>query len=165
MARRTYACNFLFAPFRFQGVCECCHYLYVSRPLDFRLVIQVLKHPCMILNACVHRRHPCLTSLAEDMALLQGWYNHILLALPELGIEPESLQKESRVLTITPREPLKLSFRPFEWKLTYTTFHIQNKITGLVAERREIQIPGKHKSLFIGNQMQFIFKRNIHICM
>ena len=69
--RRTYICDFLFASFRFQGVCECCHYLYVSGPLDFRLVIQVLTHPCMILNACVHRRHPCLTSLAEDVALPQ----------------------------------------------------------------------------------------------
>ena len=26
------------------------------------------------------------------------------------------------------------------WKLTYTTFHIQNKIIGLVAERMERQI-------------------------
>ena len=111
--RRTYVCNFLFAPFGFQGVCECCHYLYVSRPLDFCLVIQVLTHPCMILNACVHRRYPCLTSLAEDMTLPQGWYNHILVALLELGIEPESLQKESRVLTIKSRDPLKLSFRLF----------------------------------------------------
>ena len=41
-------------------------YLPVSGPLDFRLVIQVLLSPRMILNACVRRLHPCLTSLAED---------------------------------------------------------------------------------------------------
>ena len=40
-------------------------YLPVSGPLDFRLVIQVLLRPCMIFNACIHRRHPCLTPLAE----------------------------------------------------------------------------------------------------
>ena len=44
-------------------------YLPVSGPLDFRLVIQVLLSPRMILNACVRRLHPCLTSLAEDVAL------------------------------------------------------------------------------------------------
>ena len=44
----------------------CLPYLYVSGPLDFRLVIQVLLSPRMFLNACVRRLHPCLTSLAED---------------------------------------------------------------------------------------------------
>ena len=33
--------------------------LYVSGPLNFRLVIQVLLRPCMILIACIHRRHSC----------------------------------------------------------------------------------------------------------
>ena len=70
--RRTYVCDrFQFArpwaaTFRFRGVCACRHDLSVSGPLDFRLVIQVLLSPCMILNACVRRLHPCLTSLAED---------------------------------------------------------------------------------------------------
>ena len=36
----------------------CVPYLYVSGPLDFRLVIQVLLSPHMILNACVRRLHP-----------------------------------------------------------------------------------------------------------
>ena len=49
-------------------------YLPVSGPLDFRLVIQVLLSPRMILNACVRRLHPCLTSLAEDVALPQEQY-------------------------------------------------------------------------------------------
>lgn len=34
-------------------------------------VIQVLLHPCRNLNACGHRQHPCLMSLAEDVALPQ----------------------------------------------------------------------------------------------
>ena len=41
------------ATFLFRGVCACRHNLSVSGPLDFRLVIQVLLRPCMILNACV----------------------------------------------------------------------------------------------------------------
>ena len=49
---------------------RCLPCLYVSGPLDFRLVIQVLLSPRMILNACVCRLHPCFTSLAEDVALL-----------------------------------------------------------------------------------------------
>ena len=40
----------------------CLPYLYVSGPLIFRLVIQVHLSPCMVLNACVRRLHPCLTS-------------------------------------------------------------------------------------------------------
>ena len=60
-------------------------YLSVSGPLDFRLVIQVLLRPCMILNACVHRRHPCLTSLAEDVALPQEQYTHIHTAHARAG--------------------------------------------------------------------------------
>ena len=54
------------ATFRLRGVCACRHDLSVSGPLDFRLVIQVLLSPRMILNACVRRLHLCLTSLAED---------------------------------------------------------------------------------------------------
>ena len=86
----TYATVFQFArpqaaAFRLRGVCACRHYLSVSGPLDFRLVIQVLLRPCMILNACVHRRHPCLTSLAEDVALPQEQYTHIHTAHARAG--------------------------------------------------------------------------------
>ena len=62
--RRIYVCDrFQFArpqaaTFRFRGVCACRHHLSVSGPLDFRLVIQVLLSPHMILNACVCRLHP-----------------------------------------------------------------------------------------------------------
>ena len=55
----------------FWGVCACRHHLSVSGPLDFRLVIQVLLCLCMNLNACVHKWHPCLKYLAEDVALQQ----------------------------------------------------------------------------------------------
>ena len=54
----------------FGGRCVRAYYLSVAGPLDFRLVIQVLLSPHMILNACVCRLHPCFTSLAEDVALL-----------------------------------------------------------------------------------------------
>ena len=62
--RRIYVCDRFQFPTHRQphsvsgAFCACRHHLSVSGPLDFRLVIQVLLRPCMILNACVHRRHP-----------------------------------------------------------------------------------------------------------
>ena len=50
----------------------CRHHLYVSGPLDFCLVIQVLFGPCMILNACARRPDLSLTSHLKDVALPQG---------------------------------------------------------------------------------------------
>ena len=68
----------------------CLPYLYVSGPLDFRLVIQVLLSPRMFLNACVRRLHPCLTSLAEDVALPHDRVVHPYpsCTMPRPGIEP-----------------------------------------------------------------------------
>ena len=53
--RRTYMTVFPFARpyaamFRFRGICECWHHLYVTGPLDFHLVIQVLLSPCLIFQ-------------------------------------------------------------------------------------------------------------------
>ena len=53
-------------------------------------------------------------SLAEDVALLQGYYTHIPATPLEPGIEPGSLQGESRVLSITPREPLCNNIQSFD---------------------------------------------------
>ena len=50
----------------------CLPYLYVSGPLDFRLVIQVLFGPRMILNACIHIPDLGLTSHRAVAALPQG---------------------------------------------------------------------------------------------
>ena len=53
----------------FGGQCVGAWYLPVSGPLDFRLVIQVLLGPRMILNACVRRPDLGLTSHPNDAAL------------------------------------------------------------------------------------------------
>ena len=84
----THCCSQPISDFGGQCVSEC--YLPVSGPLDFCLVTQVLKRPCMILNTCVHRRHPCLTFLVEDVVLPQG-STSIPTAPPETGIKPGSL--------------------------------------------------------------------------
>ena len=47
----------------------CVRYLYVSGPQDFRLVIQVLFGPRMILNACTRRPDLGLTSHPNDTGL------------------------------------------------------------------------------------------------
>ena len=47
----------------------CMQYLYVSGPLDFRFVIQVLFGQRMILNACARRQDLGLTSHLNDAAL------------------------------------------------------------------------------------------------
>ena len=57
----------------------------VFGPLDFRLVIQIILSQCMNLNACVHTRYICLTSVAEDVALPQEWYTHIHTAHVRAG--------------------------------------------------------------------------------
>ena len=87
-------------------------YLPVSGPLDFRLVIQVLLSPRMILNACVRRLHPCLTSLAEDVALPRDRVVHPYpsCTMPKPGIEPGLVDGDACVLTTTLRTPLL----PFE---------------------------------------------------
>merc|ERR1712115_68547 len=46
----------------------CLPYLYVFGPLDFRLVIQVLLGPRMILNACARRPDLGFTSHPNDAA-------------------------------------------------------------------------------------------------
>ena len=56
------------ATFRFRGVSACWHHLSVSRPFDFRLIIQVLLWMPMIWNVCVRRLKLCFTSIVED-----GW--------------------------------------------------------------------------------------------
>merc|ERR1712115_393599 len=50
----------------FVGFFMCLPYLYVSGPLDFRLVIQVLLGPRMILYACARRPDLGLTSHPND---------------------------------------------------------------------------------------------------
>ena len=62
-------------------------------PRDHRLVIQVLSSPRMILNACVRRLHPCLTSLAEDGALPQEYYTNYMHAglFPNPGFKPGTI--------------------------------------------------------------------------
>ena len=57
------------ASLRLRWVFMCLSYLYVSGPLDFRLVIQVLLGPRMILNACARRPDLGLTSHPNDAAL------------------------------------------------------------------------------------------------
>ena len=57
------------ASLRLRWVFMCLPYLYVSGPLDFRLVIQVLLGPRMILNACARRPDLGLTSHPNDAAL------------------------------------------------------------------------------------------------
>ena len=65
-------------------------HLPVSGPLDFCLVIQVLLSLRMILNACVRRLHPCLTSLAGDVALPRDPVVHPYptCTMPKPGIKP-----------------------------------------------------------------------------
>merc|ERR1711867_104431 len=55
----------------------CLPYLYVSGPLDFRLVIQVLFGPRMILNACARRPDLGFTSHPNDAALPHEKYTNI----------------------------------------------------------------------------------------
>ena len=51
--------------------------LYLSGPLNFRLVIKVLLGPRMILNACACRPDLGLTSHPNNVVLLLEQYTHI----------------------------------------------------------------------------------------
>ena len=76
-------------------------YLPVSGPLDFRLVIQVLLSQRLFLNACVRRLRPCLTSLAEDVALPRDRVvqPYAFCTMPRLGIEPGLVDGDPEILT------------------------------------------------------------------
>ena len=83
-------------------------YLPVSGPLDFRLVIQVLLSPRMFLNACVRRLHPCLTSLAEDVALPLDRVirPYPSCTMPRPGIEPGLVDEDPEINHYTTEPPL-----------------------------------------------------------
>ena len=53
--------------------------------IDFCFIFMVLWHPFLICNTCVHRLHPCLPYLKEDVALPHVKYIHIPLHVPEPG--------------------------------------------------------------------------------
>ena len=75
-------------------------YLPGSGPLDCRLVIQVLLRLCMILNACVHRRHPCLTPLAEGGEIELKYLSQGYIRWPGQGSNPRPSDYESDTLEI-----------------------------------------------------------------
>ena len=68
-------------------------------------VIQVLLRPCMILNACVHRRHPCLTPLAEGGEIELKYLSQGYTWWPGQGSSPWPSDYESNTLSTRPPRP------------------------------------------------------------
>ena len=94
----------------------CLPYLYVSGPLYFCLVIQVLLGPRMIWNACASRPDLVFTSHLNDAALISLPHEYLVqISNPSRG----SNWEPSRLYCATsPRNFVRLSFSSLTWLMT-----------------------------------------------
>lgn len=73
----------------------------------FWLIIYVLVHPCMNLNACTHRQHPCLTPLIKDCEIKLKYLSKGSTRLLGKALDKQLLNNESDALSTCLICPLK----------------------------------------------------------